>query len=76
MKGSELRELTLEELAQKERELRREVFNLKFQLATAQIENPMKIRLLRKDLARVKTILRESELKEKLKAQEKQSEEQ
>lgn len=76
MKGSELRELTLEELAQKERELRREVFNLKFQLATAQIENPMKIRLLRKDLARVKTILRESELKEKLKTQEKQSEEQ
>lgn len=49
------------ELVEKERQLTQEVFNLRFQLATGRIENPMKIRQTRRDLARVKTILREKQ---------------
>lgn len=56
MKPSELRSLTAEELGQKERDLRKELFNLRFQLATGEIENPMRIRTVRKDIARVLTI--------------------
>ena len=59
MKAEELREATDEELREKEEELRRELFNLRFQLATAQIENPMRVRVVKKDIARIKTILRE-----------------
>lgn len=59
MKAEELRELTDQELEDKDEELRRELFNLRFQLATAQIENPMRLRAVRKDIARVKTIMRE-----------------
>lgn len=59
MKPSELRALTIEELKQKEQDLRRELFNLRFQLATGEIENPMRIRTLRKDIARVLTIMTE-----------------
>jgi large subunit ribosomal protein L29 len=59
MKPSELKDLTIDELAQKENELRKELFNLKFQQATGEIENPMRIRLLRKDIARVLTITTE-----------------
>lgn len=47
------------ELQEKERQLKQEVFNLRFQLATGRIENPMKIRHTRRDLARVKTILQQ-----------------
>ncbi|NLO89566.1 MAG: 50S ribosomal protein L29 [Clostridia bacterium] len=64
MKAKELRELTTEELEQKVGELKRELFNLHFQLATGQLENHMRIKQVRKDIARVKTILRERELKE------------
>lgn len=70
MKASEIRDLSLDELVHKAKELRQEIFNLKFQLATAQIENPMKIRLLKKDLAKVKTILKEKESKSEIKTQE------
>jgi large subunit ribosomal protein L29 len=59
VKAEELREATDEELQEKEVELRRELFNLRFQLATAQIENPMRVRVVKKDIARIKTILRE-----------------
>ncbi len=59
MKAEELREATDEELQEKEVEMRRELFNLRFQLATAQIENPMRVRVVKKDIARIKTILRE-----------------
>lgn len=59
MKAEELREATDEELQEKEEELRRELFNLRFQLATAQIENPMRVRVVKKDIARIKTIMRE-----------------
>ena len=58
MKPAELRELSPEELEQKEHELREELFNLKIQHATGQLENTARIGQVRKDIARVKTILR------------------
>jgi large subunit ribosomal protein L29 len=61
MKASDLRDLSLEELAGKEKDIREELFNLRFQHATGQLENTMRIPQLRKDLARVKTLLREKE---------------
>ncbi len=62
MKARELRELSDEELRQKEKELREELFNLRFQLATGQLENTMRITHVKRDIARIKTILREREL--------------
>jgi len=61
MKASEARELTLEELRQREEDVAEELFNLKFQLATAQLENKMRVRQVRRDLARIKTIMREKQ---------------
>jgi large subunit ribosomal protein L29 len=58
MKASELRELTDDELRQKGRELEEELFNLRFQLATGQIENVGHINVVRRDIARVKTVQR------------------
>jgi large subunit ribosomal protein L29 len=63
MKAKEIRELTPKELNEKLDNLKTELFNLRFQLATGQLENPMRIRQVRKDIARVKTIIRERELK-------------
>jgi large subunit ribosomal protein L29 len=62
MKAKEIRELSSEELQQKLSELKAELFNLRFQLATGQLDNPMRIRDVRKTIARIKTILREREL--------------
>ncbi len=59
MKSSELRDMTRDELAQKEHDLRKELFNLRFQQATGEIENPMRIRAVKKDIARVLTIATE-----------------
>ena len=59
MKAKELRELSTEELEQKLAELKEELFNLRFQLATGQLENPMRVRAVRKDIARVKTLITE-----------------
>jgi large subunit ribosomal protein L29 len=56
VKPSELIALTIDELGQKEKDLRKELFNLRFQMATGEIENPMRIRTVRKDIARVLTI--------------------
>ena len=56
MKAAELRELSEEELRGKLRELQEELFNLRFQLATGQIENVGRIRTVRRDIARLKTI--------------------
>lgn len=56
MKPSKLRDLTVDELTQKESDLRKELFNLRFQQATGEIENPMRIRAVRKDIVRVLTI--------------------
>jgi len=57
MEVKELRDLTAAELAEKEQQLSQELFSLRFQLAAGRVENPMKIRKTRRDLARVKTIL-------------------
>jgi large subunit ribosomal protein L29 len=59
MKAKELRELSIEELREKEREAKQELFNLRFQKATGQLGNTAIIPKTKKDLARVKTILRE-----------------
>jgi large subunit ribosomal protein L29 len=62
MKASKLREFTTEELNHKIEEFKNELFNLRFQLATGQLENPMVINAIKKNIARAKTILREREL--------------
>ncbi|RQD77435.1 MAG: 50S ribosomal protein L29 [Candidatus Syntrophonatronum acetioxidans] len=62
MKAKEIRELSDAELQAKVGELKEELFNLRFQMVTGQLENPMRIRQVRKDIARVKTIIREREL--------------
>ena len=59
MKAEELRNLTLEELAAKSLELRGEFFNAKVRKATGQLENTAKLKLLRRDIARVKTLMSE-----------------
>ena len=62
MKPSELRGLGAEELKGKGEELSRELFNLRFRHASGQLENSARLRLIRRELARVKTILRERQL--------------
>ena len=59
MKSAEFRELSLEELEAKSQELRSELFNVKIRKATGQLENTAKLRLLRREIARAETILRE-----------------
>jgi large subunit ribosomal protein L29 len=61
MKAREIRELSPDEIRQKLTELSEEQFNLKFQHATDQLENSMRLRDVRKDIARMKTILKEAE---------------
>jgi large subunit ribosomal protein L29 len=56
MKPAELKAMTVDELINKENDLRKELFNLRFQQATGEIENPMRINKVRKDIARVLTI--------------------
>jgi len=56
VKAKELRNMSAEELGAKSEELKKELFNLKMRHATSQLENPLKIRLLRRDVARVNTI--------------------
>lgn len=58
-KPSELRKLTVDELKQEEANLRKELFNLRFQKVTGEIENPMRIKQTRKDIARVLTVITE-----------------
>lgn len=62
MKAKDIRKLSVNELEAKLGELKEELFNLRFQLATGQLDNPMRISVVRKDIARVKTIMREREL--------------
>ncbi|HCC68465.1 MAG TPA: 50S ribosomal protein L29 [Nitrospiraceae bacterium] len=61
MKPSELRALSIDELRRKEDDLKKELFNLRFQKATGEIENPVRIRQVKKDIARTLTIIREKE---------------
>ncbi len=59
MKAEELRELTIEELVQKEREFKRKLFNLRFQMTTGELDNTAELGKTRKDIARVMTVVRE-----------------
>lgn len=59
MKAKDVRELSVKELEGKELELSQELFNLKFQLQTGQLQEPTKVKMIKKDVARVKTILQE-----------------
>lgn len=63
MKAKELRQLTDDELVRKIRDLKDELFRLRFQAATGQLDNPMRLKEVRRSIARAKTILRERELK-------------
>jgi large subunit ribosomal protein L29 len=58
-RARELRDLSSEELQAKAGELKKELFNLRVQQAMGQIENPMRLRILRKDIAKTKTVLKE-----------------
>ena len=59
MDVKELADLTTDELAEKEKQLRQELFNLRFQMGTGRLENPMLVRKAKRDIARVKTIMRQ-----------------
>jgi large subunit ribosomal protein L29 len=63
MKAKDVHELSSDELTRKSHDLKDELFRLRFQLATGQLDNPMRIRDVKKSIARVKTVLRERELK-------------
>ena len=60
MKASEIRELTSAELESKLRDLKKELFNLRFQHAINQLDNPMRISAVKKDIARILTVMHES----------------
>uniref|UniRef100_A0A7V4JQA1 Large ribosomal subunit protein uL29 n=1 Tax=Thermodesulfobacterium geofontis TaxID=1295609 RepID=A0A7V4JQA1_9BACT len=62
MKAGELRELSIPELKEKLSQLREELFNLRFQKTIHKLENPMRIRQVKRDIARILTILKEKEL--------------
>lgn len=63
MKTTEIRDMTSAELSLKLDDLKKELFALRFQLAANQLENPTRIMAVKKDIARIKTIIREQELK-------------
>ena len=63
MKIAEIRDLSTVELNEKLKDLKGELFNLRFQLAVNQLDNPMRLKAVKKDIARIKTVLREQELK-------------
>ena len=62
MKTKEIREMSLEELKTKLSDSKAELFNLRFQLAVNQLDNPMRISAVKKDIARIKTVQRDIEL--------------
>jgi large subunit ribosomal protein L29 len=62
MKGKDLKELTKEELLKKKKDTKEELFNLRFQHSTGQLENTARLKLLKKDVAKIETILRRKEL--------------
>ena len=62
MKINEIRDLSTQELEDKVKDLKEELFNLRFQNATNQLDNPMRIVSVKKDIAKVKTVLKEKEL--------------
>ena len=64
MKATELKNLSAQELGEKLADLKSELFNLRFKHAINQLENPMRLKAVKKDIARVKTMIREKELSE------------
>ena len=62
LKSNEIRDMAVEEIEQRLHDIEEELFNLKFRRAVQRIENPLKIRFLRRELARIKTILNEHKL--------------
>jgi large subunit ribosomal protein L29 len=62
MKASEIRKLAIEEVAEQLGEHRQELFNLRFQQSTRQLSNPSRLGIVRRDIARMETVLREREL--------------
>jgi large subunit ribosomal protein L29 len=62
MKAKELKESSVSELEEKLKQLKSELFNLRFQNAINQLDNPMRISAVKKDIARIKTVMRENEL--------------
>lgn len=62
MKKEQTRELTRDELLQRKSEMEEELFNLRMQKASKELDNPLRLRVLRRDIARINTILREDEL--------------
>jgi len=62
MKASEIREMSVDELNEKLASLKEELFALRFQLAINQLDNTARLKAVKKDIARIKTILREAEL--------------
>ncbi|MEI6125396.1 MAG: 50S ribosomal protein L29 [Pseudomonadota bacterium] len=62
MKAKEIRELTVDELKHRDKDLKEKYFNLKFQLSTNQLANTAELKQVKKDIARMKTILQEKEL--------------
>ncbi len=63
MKASEIKDMTLNELNEKLSGLQKELFNLRFQHAVNQLDNPMRLKAVKKDIARVKTFIRQQESK-------------
>ena len=63
MNAKEIREFNLSELNEKLADLKDELYKLRFQLAINQLENPMRIVAVKKDIARIKTVIRETEIK-------------
>ena len=63
MKATEIRDLSLVEMNEKLTDLKDELFKLRFQLAVNQLDNPMRIKAVKKDIARIKTVIREQEMK-------------
>ncbi|HVN97504.1 MAG TPA: 50S ribosomal protein L29 [Syntrophorhabdaceae bacterium] len=62
MRGKEFQELTREELLKRKKDIKEELFNLRFQHSTGQLENTARMKLLKKDVARIETVLRRKEL--------------
>lgn len=65
MQIKEIRNLSTAEMVEKEKEFKKELFNLRFQLATGQLEDTARLRKVRKAIARIKTVLREQEMSDK-----------
>jgi large subunit ribosomal protein L29 len=70
IKATQIRELTADEITVRIAELERERFNLKFRGATQPLEDPLRLRVIRRDVARLKTVLREQQLKQEPKARD------